>query len=91
MTATDPWTAQAVAELAFAHGISADVPAPRATASQAVPVAVWCAAPHSLDPLILCRRLASHPGLHTSDGGDDWTETVRVSPPTTSNEETNRA
>lgn len=50
--------------------------------------AVWCGAraPH-LD-LVLCRRLLNHPGLHTSDGADDWSEPFRVSPPTTSNEET---
>jgi hypothetical protein len=54
-------------------------------------LAVWCGARAPHVDLVLCKRLANHPGLHTSDGGDDWAEPVRVSPPTTSNEETNRA
>jgi hypothetical protein len=52
------------------------------------PMALWCAATPPFTSYVLCKRLAGHSGLHRSDGGDDWAETVRVSPPTTSNEET---
>lgn len=51
----------------------------------------WCNAPHPLADLVICKKLRHSPTvLHNSRNVPDWAETVRVSPPTTSNEETGR-
>lgn len=55
---------------------------------------VWCGAVHPTAYLVICRRVRhSIDVLHspTETGLDDWAGPSRVSPPTTSNEETNRA
>jgi hypothetical protein len=60
-------------------------PVPPATGS------IWCSARHPIADLVICKKLRHSPTvLHNSRNVPDWAETVRVSPPTTSNEETNR-
>lgn len=54
---------------------------------------VWCGAVHPTAYLVICRRVRhSIDVLHspTETGIDDWAGPFRVSPPTTSNEETDR-
>lgn len=41
------------------------------------PGLLFCAEAMPLDPLVICSRLDGHSGLHTSDGGDPWSEPER--------------